>query len=102
MPGEDFSVLLGEVGLVMTARSWWRDAAWAGATGWLAWERDRERGGTMSGDLAHLARRLSPGAVVTDEGVIEGYRRDRAPPFPQGGRGPSARQAPAAGVAARL
>jgi hypothetical protein len=32
----------------------------------------------MSGDLAHLARRLSPGAVVTDDGVIEGYRRDRA------------------------
>ena len=41
----------------------------------------------MSGDLAHLARRLSPGAVVTDEGVIEGYRRDRAATVPQAGRG---------------
>ncbi len=38
----------------------------------------------MSGDLAHLARRLSPGAVVTDEGVIEGYRRDRAATVPAG------------------
>ncbi len=84
MPGEDFSVLLGEVGLVMTVRSLWRDAAWAGAAGWLAWDRDRERGGTMSGDLADLARRLSPGAVVTDEGVIEGYRRDCAATVPAG------------------
>ena len=38
----------------------------------------------MSGDLADLARRLSPGAVVTDEGVIEGYRRDRAATVPAG------------------
>jgi glycolate oxidase len=38
----------------------------------------------MSGDLAHLARRLSPGAVVTDEGRIEGYRRDRAATVPAG------------------
>jgi FAD binding domain len=68
----------------MTARSLWRDAAWAGAAGWLAWDRDRERGGTMSGDLADLARRLCPGAVVTDEGVIEGYRRDRAATVPAG------------------
>ena len=36
----------------------------------------------MSGDLAHLARRLSPGAAVTDEGVIEGYRRDRVATVP--------------------
>jgi glycolate oxidase len=32
----------------------------------------------MSDDLTQLTRRLSPGAVVTDDAVIEGYRRDRA------------------------
>jgi hypothetical protein len=48
----------------------------------------------MSGDLADLARRLSPGAVVADEGVIEGYRRTVRSPFPQAGRGPSSGQAP--------
>ena len=32
----------------------------------------------MSGDLTELTGRLSPGAVVTDDAVIEGYRRDQA------------------------
>jgi FAD/FMN-containing dehydrogenase len=32
----------------------------------------------MSGDLTELTRRLSAGAVVTDDAVIEGYRRDQA------------------------
>src|SRR3984885_2935582 len=38
----------------------------------------------MSDDLPQLTRRLSPGAVVTDDGVIEGYRRDRAATVPAG------------------
>jgi len=38
----------------------------------------------MSGDLITLARQLSPGAVVTDPDVIEGYRRDRADIVPAG------------------
>ena len=38
----------------------------------------------MNGDLTDLARRLSPDAVVTDEGVIEGYRQDRAATVPAG------------------
>jgi len=32
----------------------------------------------MSPTLADLAARLSPGALVTDPAVVEGYRRDRA------------------------
>jgi glycolate oxidase len=32
----------------------------------------------MSDDLPHLAHRLPPGTVVTDQQVVEGYRRDRA------------------------
>ncbi len=38
----------------------------------------------MSDDLPDLARRLSLGAVVTDDEVIEGYRRDRAATVPAG------------------
>src|SRR6202522_45452 len=38
----------------------------------------------MNGDLAELARRLSAGAVVTDDGITEGYRRDRAATVPAG------------------
>jgi FAD/FMN-containing dehydrogenase len=38
----------------------------------------------MSDDLPHLTRRLSRGAVVTDDGVMEGYRRDRAATVPAG------------------
>src|ERR1700685_4123449 len=38
----------------------------------------------MNGDLAELGRRLSAGAVVADDGVIEGYRRDRAATVPAG------------------
>jgi glycolate oxidase len=32
----------------------------------------------MSHELAQLGRRLSPGSLVTDTAMIEGYRRDRA------------------------
>jgi glycolate oxidase len=38
----------------------------------------------MSDDLLDLTRRLSPGAVVTDDGITEGYRRDRAATIPAG------------------
>src|SRR5579871_5353719 len=38
----------------------------------------------MSGDLSDLTRRLAPGMVVTDDAVMEGYRRDRAATVPAG------------------
>jgi glycolate oxidase len=38
----------------------------------------------MTGDLADLTQKLAPGTVVTDDGVIEGYRRDQAATVPAG------------------
>ena len=38
----------------------------------------------MSDDLPQLTRQLSPGAVVTDDAITEGYRRDRAATVPAG------------------
>ncbi len=38
----------------------------------------------MSGDPEELARRLGPDAVVTDDAVMEGYRRDQAATVPAG------------------
>jgi glycolate oxidase len=53
--------------------------------GWLlAWIMTLTGQGTMSDDLPQLTRQLSPGAVVTDADVIEGYRRDRAATVPAG------------------
>src|ERR1700677_526660 len=50
----------------------------------ISLDHDFEHGGTMSGDLLQLTRRLSPGAVVTDDEITEGYRRDRAATVPAG------------------
>jgi len=56
----------------------------------------------MSDDLPQLTRQLPPGAVVTDDGVIEGYRRDRAATVPAGRPRAVVRPATVAEVSATL
>ena len=55
-----------------------------GARSNVSLDLDSDRVRAMSDDLPELTRLLSPGAVVTDDGIIEGYLRDRAATVPAG------------------